>query len=54
MPGEASAEGVHDHHKAWEILLFVVLGIETPIGKRLSNNAIQAIKVFPCANPEVV
>jgi hypothetical protein len=54
MPREASAEGVHDHHEAWQIIVFVVIDVGVPISQRLIHNAVEAIKVSASANPEVV
>ena len=54
MKGKASAEGVHDHHEAWEIILFVGVGQRIPLGKRLIHNTVEAIKVSASANAEVV
>lgn len=54
MPREASAEGVHDHHEAWQIIFFVVIYVGIPISQRLIHNAVEAIKVFFSTNPEVV
>lgn len=54
VPGKASAEGVHDQHKTWQIILFFVVYVGIPISQRLIDNAVEAIEVFPSANAEVV